>query len=174
MPSSTLFSATQFGKPNGRRYKKGRYLVFGFDTEYQRRPRTNAAGKVEIENEVLSYQFSCRVVTPDNAREEPHWSGIILPDGPLVSDRLSLDAFVTHALAEGIKAYPDVKMPVDIYLVAHFTRADVPAFNDFKDDERRGALKLDNIRSLFMNVSSDIEVSLPCDDGKGHVRIAVI
>lgn len=47
-----------------------------------------------------------------------------------------------------------------MYLLAHFTRADVPRFADFKDEATRSVLQLDNIRNLFMNVVNDIRLDL--------------
>ncbi len=163
----------QFGRKNTPRTKYPRYLIIGFDTEYQREAVTNADGEVGLRNQVLSYQYSCRIISPENAEFEPHWSGIVLPKGRQEDDRLSLAEFVEHALAAGFRANPNLKMPVDIYLVAHFTRADVPGFSDFKDEASRKAMKLENIRGLFMNVSKDIPVKLGRGKGLRPIRLGV-
>ncbi len=173
MSTKTLFPSDQFGRKNTPKTKKPQYLVLGFDTEYQRVSAPNEEGVVETENQVLSYQFSCLIVTPDNADAELQWSGIVLPKGRQQSDRMSLTEFVSYALAAGFRTHPDMVVPSDVYLVAHFTRADVPGFSDFKDDESRAALNLDNIRNLFMNVSSDIGIKLPCRGTKSSVRLNV-
>ncbi|UWQ90498.1 hypothetical protein K3727_17255 [Rhodobacteraceae bacterium M382] len=163
----------QFGRKNGPKTKYPRYLIIGFDTEYQREKVTNAEGKVELRNQVLSYQYSCRIISPENAEFEPHWSGIVLPKGRQDSDRLTLTEFVEHALAAGFRANPNLNMPVDIYLVAHFTRADVPGFSDFKDEASRKAMQLENIRGLFMNVRKDIPVKLSRGKGLRPIRLGV-
>lgn len=160
MQSSSGFRPDQFLPKNGRDDPSPRYLIIGFDTEYQREAFTNAEGMVELRNQVLSYQYSCRIIGPDNADAEPHWSGIVLPEGSTDADRLSLAKFVEHAIAAGLSELPGQKIPVDIYLVAHFTRADVPGFSDFKDVASRESMNLENIRNLFMNVSKDIPVNL--------------
>lgn len=160
MASMNTYHLDQFGPKNSPYSICPQYLIIGFDTEYQREAFTNAEGKVERRNKVLSYQYSCRVVTPDNEGSETEWSGIILPKGRQEADRLALSEFVEHALAAGFRTYPKLVVPVDVYLVAHFTRADVPGFSDFKDDVLRAALNLDNIRGLFMNVSKDITIKL--------------
>lgn len=163
----------QFGRKNSPKTKYPRYLIIGFDTEYQREAATNADGEVELRNQVLSYQYSCRIISPENAEFEPHWSGIVLPKGRQDSDRLTLTEFVEHALAAGFRTNPNLKMPVDIYLVAHFTRADVPGFSDFKDEASRKAMKLENIRGLFMNVRKDIPVKLSRGKGLKPIRLGV-
>ncbi len=160
MASMNTYHFDQFDSTRGPTTISPQYLIVGFDTEYQRDVFTNDEGELERRNKVLSYQYSCRVVTPDNEGSETEWSGIILPKGRQEVDRLSLSEFVEHALAAGFRRYPALTVPVDVYLVAHFTRADVPGFSDFKDDALRAALNLDNIRGLFMNVSKDITIKL--------------
>lgn len=146
--------------PNPKRTKNPRFLIIGFDTEYEREAFENEDGKVELRNKVLSYQYSCHIVSRDNAGAEPSWSGIVLPEGHRDEDRLTLTEFLSHAIGAGLRADPDLMVPADVYLVAHFTRADVPGFKDFKDEDTRDAMNLDNVRSLFMNVADDIEVCL--------------
>ena len=143
-----------------------RYLIIGFDTEYQR----YADDDIRIlNNEVLSYQYCCSVIERDGDDiGVPMWSGLLKPKGPNVTDRLSLEDFLTSALVDGCRRFPDLKLPSTIYLVAHFTRADVPGFADFKDESTRSALQLDNIRNLFMNVANDIRLSLG-DPATGNV-----
>ncbi|WP_411351594.1 DNA polymerase [Leisingera aquaemixtae] len=160
MQAIVNFRPDQFFPKNRKSSKHIRYLVIGFDTEYQREAIVNADGLAEVRNQVLSYQYSCHVITPDNAGVEQHWSGIVLPEGPSDDDRLTMAEFLDHALRDGLKRHPNLRLPVDVYLVAHFTRADVPGFSDFKEEKSRKAMNLDNIRNLFMNVSKDIKVSL--------------
>ena len=52
-------------------------------------------------------------------------------------------------------------------LVAHFTRADVPGFREFKDKELREKLLLQNIRSLFMNIEKPFTVEF---QGAGQAK----
>jgi hypothetical protein len=135
-----------------------RYLIVGFDTEYQR-----FADETErtLNNEVLSYQYCCSVIEEDRtADNEVTWSDLLKPKGPGVEDRLSLEDFLAAAIQDGLQLFPELRLPRTIYLVAHFTRADVPGFSDFKDEKTRAGLNLDNIRSLFMNVEKDIDLQL--------------
>jgi hypothetical protein len=135
-----------------------RYLIIGFDTEYQRYADEDTR---TLNNEVLSYQYCCTVIERDSDDvSAPVWSGLLKPKGPNVEDRLSLEEFLVAALTDGCIQFPDLQLPSTIYLVAHFTRADVPGFADFKDERTRSALQLDNIRNLFMNVASDIRLDL--------------
>ncbi|WP_260031326.1 DNA polymerase [Leisingera caerulea] len=173
MQGSSVFRTDQFLPQNKKNDPNPRYLIIGFDTEYQRETVTNADSQVELRNQVLSYQYSCRVITPDNADSEPHWSGIVLPEGTSDDDRLTLTEFVEHALAAGASAIPDLKIPVDIYLVAHFTRADVPGFSDFKDEASRKAMNLENVRNLFMNIAKNISVKLKQTGGGAPIQLNV-
>lgn len=135
-----------------------RYLIIGFDTEYQR--CADDATRT-LNNEVLSYQYCCTVIECEgDDTSAPIWSGLLKPKGPEVSDRLSLEEFLVAALTDGCSRFPDVMLPSTIYLVAHFTRADVPGFADFQDEATRSALQLENIRNLFMNVVSDIQLDI--------------
>ncbi|MDU8946445.1 DNA polymerase [Ovoidimarina sediminis] len=149
------------------------YLIIGFDTEYQRDVVELPSGKAELRNIVLSYQFSCRIVTTENEGEEPCWSGIRLPPGPNDEDRFSLEEFVGHAIRAGFEEHPDLVMPSDIYLVAHFNRADVPGFSDFKDEKTRRALNLENVRGSYVNVKKDIPISLKDDDTDEAIDLSV-
>ncbi|WP_424832993.1 DNA polymerase [Ruegeria sp.] len=160
MQAKLTFQPYHFYPKNRPSSRHIRYLVIGFDTEYQREPFVNADGLAEVRNQVLSYQYSCHVITPDNAGDEQHWSGIVLPKGPADDDRLTLAEFVEHALRDGFAQHPNLKVPVNVYLVAHFTRADVPGFSDFKEEKTRKAMNLENVRNLFMNVEKDIKVNL--------------
>ena len=64
-----------------------RYLILGCDTEYQRyfdQPERR------LENEVLSYQYSCIIAERDgDADGRYRWSGLVRPSGPEIDDRLT-------------------------------------------------------------------------------------
>ena len=58
-----------------------RYLIIGFDTEYQRYADDNTR---TLNNEVLSYQYSCTVIErDDDDTSAPIWSGLLKPKGTL-------------------------------------------------------------------------------------------
>ncbi len=153
-----LFKKSNFDSIHTGKADPSRYLIIGFDTEYQRYANDEAK---TLDNEVLSYQYSCLIVEKDTELDNGcSWSGLVKPDGPLATDRLSLKEFLIAAVQDGLSKEPSLVLPSTIYLVAHFTRADVPGFSDFKDEASRSALKLDNIRNLFMNVANDIELDL--------------
>ena len=145
-----------------------KYLVIGFDTEYQR-TEVNEDGD-NFDNEILSYQYSCQVVDVGRKYSHQKWDGIIIPEGPDKKDRLTVSEFIEFAIGHGIDEYPDINIPTEIYLVAHFTRADIPGFKDFKDDEnnQRSNLNLENIRNTFINVKQDMGISL--NDTKDPTR----
>ena len=146
------FSQSQFDAIHTGRADPSRYLIIGYDTEYQRYTDEDTR---TLNNEVLSYQYCCTIIERDgDDTSAPVWSGLLKPKGPKVEDRLSLEEFLRSVFEDGCTRFPNLKIPSTIYLVAHFTRADVPGFADFKDKATRSALKLDNIRNLFMNVRS--------------------
>ena len=153
-----LFEKSNFAPIHTGKADPSRYLIIGFDTEYQR----YADDEIKtLNNEVLSYQYSCLIIEKDTEINDSFsWSGLVKPKGPLVTDRLSLREFLIAAVQDGLSKNSNVVLPSTIYLVAHFTRADVPGFSDFKDEVTRSALQLDNIRNLFMNVANDIKLEL--------------
>lgn len=156
------------------RNSTGPYLIIGFDTEYQKVLCVNEDEQATLDNVVLSYQFSCMIIDKSNNGNELEWSGIVLPEGETPDDRLTLKEFVEFAIGCGCEHFPKAKIPRDVYLVAHFTRADVPAFKDFKDGgANRKDLNLDNIRNTFMNVAKDIRIDLHDDDFDTDIPISV-
>lgn len=149
------------------------YLILGFDTEYQR--VLNEEG-IHEDNGILSYQYHCMICDVDNDGSEESWNGIIIPKSEKVEDRLTLKEFLTISIGKGLSNNPKLKIPSEIYLVAHFTRADIPGFKDFKEDkETRGKLNFDNIRNTFMNVGRDLPITLNCMDTgrefKVHIKL---
>jgi len=153
-----LFEKSNFAPIHTGKADPSRYLIIGFDTEYQRYADDETK---TLNNEVLSYQYSCLIIEKDTEINDSFsWSGLVKPKGPLVTDRLSLREFLIAAVQDGLSKNSNVVLPSTIYLVAHFTRADVPGFSDFKDEVTRSALQLDNIRNLFMNVANDIKLDL--------------
>lgn len=149
------------------------YLILGFDTEYQR--VLNEEGIYE-DNEILSYQYHCMICNVDNDGCEESWNGLIIPKSEKVEDRLTLKEFLTISIGKGLSNNPKLRVPSEIYLVAHFTRADIPGFKDFKEDkETRGKLNFDNIRNTFMNVGRDLPITLNCMDTgrefKVHIKL---
>ncbi len=162
---------SQFDSIHTVRADPSRYLIIGFDTEYQR--YTDDASRT-LNNEVLSYQYCCTVIERHgDDSSAPIWSGLLKPRGPNVEDRITLEDFLTSALADGCARFPNLILPSTIYLVAHFTRADVPGFADFKDEATRSTLKLDNIRNLFMNVANDIRLNLGKTSSGDSIPISV-
>ena len=162
------FERKRFRPPSSSNSSPDAYLIIGFDTEYQREAITNSEGRVELRNRVLSYQYFCQIIERDEEAEHQTWSGIIFPDGPDDSDRLSVDTFIKAAIADGLQTIPDVALPSDVYLVAHFTRADVPGFSDFKESDGRSAMNLENVRNLFMTIKKPMKIELVT--GKGSKR----
>jgi hypothetical protein len=140
-----------FSKAN----RKDQVLVIGFDTEYQSIPG-------QTDNQVISYQFSAEVLDADPSTSSGNeWSGVVLPNSLELADRFSIPDFLSIVISEGFAQYPDIKIPTTVYLFAHYTNADIPAFSEFKDDQNRSNLNLQNIRKTFVNVSHDIRCYIP-------------
>tara|TARA_A100001015_G_scaffold314005_1_gene422553 strand:+ start:259 stop:3135 length:2877 start_codon:yes stop_codon:yes gene_type:complete len=151
-----------FAKPPANYKGDRQYLIIGFDTEYQRIEVNNGSEETNYDNEILSYQYSCMVVDVNKKFSDQKWDGIIIPESPDKTDRLTVSEFVEFSIGHGIHEYPDINLPREIYLVAHFTRADIPGFKDFKDDtsKQRSNLNLENIRNTFINVKQDMGIVL--------------
>lgn len=138
------------------------HLIIGFDTEYQSR---EAIGSTKDEaqdakNEILSYQFCVKLVTKDPLKENQQCCGIIIPEGN--DQRWLLRDFVAAAIGTLIKEFPGVRVPTDIYLVGHFTRADLPMFHEFRDEAKRS---LNNVRNTFVSIENYVPMTIEDLDG---------
>ena len=135
-------------------------LLVGFDTEFQspeallREQVFEGKGRYEV----LSYQFYCKVMNPTGIAElqEREWQGLCIPeigeDG--LEKRLSLSQFLVFALGSGFAEHEGLVVPDEIYLVGHFTKADLPAFSDFIEITRN---ELDNVRRTLVDLKGSIE-----------------
>jgi len=141
------------GKKRGKKVEPNAYLLLGFDTEYQSLKANEQESFIEAgaKNELLSYQFSIKLITKDGQSDPPEADGIIIPDA---EKRLTLTEFLGFALGSLIDKFPDLKLPKSVYLLGHFIRADFPAFSDFKDNARLTS----NVRSTFVSIDSAIPV----------------
>ncbi len=146
-----------------------RCLLIGFDTEYQ---VTGPLERDEIEagkghNEVLSYQYNVKLL--DNSVNAGEWqevSGLVIPeemtlgvedDTRSVEKRLTFQDFIAFSVGAFIADHPTVELPTDIYLVGHFTRADLPAFQEFENISRAF---LSNVRSTFVSIDAFVPIEL--------------
>ena len=151
------------GKKRRRKKEQNAHLLIGFDTEYQSIAARELESTIEAgaKNELLSYQFSIKLITKDAQADAPEADGIIIPDA---DQRLTLSEFVGFAIGSLIEKFPDLKLPNSIYLLGHFIRADFPAFSDFKDNARLTS----NVRSTFVSIDNAISVEF----GKADTQIA--
>ena len=134
------------------------YLIIGFDTEYVSRWINDE----DYENDLLSYQWYCQVISSDGTRSK-EWSGIVLPNSKEVKDRLTVKEFVELVISDGLSKDKDLMIPRDIFLVCHFTRSDIPGFQDFKDKLGMEILNLSNVRNTFVNMRKDVDIKLGKD-----------
>lgn len=142
------------------------FMIVGFDTEFVA-PSQSVSGEVikggAAKYEVLSYQFHAKTV------DGLEWSGIALPEE---GERMSFTDFITFVIAKGIADLKIDSLPDRLYLVAHYNRADIPAFDD------RDALikKLNNIRSSLITRNQPIELkfSFPFEDDEDSADSADI
>lgn len=131
------------------------YLLVGFDTEYKT-PEFSVSKQDIVEGKakyvVLSYQFHAK--TSDGLE----WSGICCPEA---GERMSLPEFLIFVLGMGSRRYGATNLPTQIYMVGHFTRADIPAFRDFRD------LKSEfmNIRNTFATPNAAMTIGITFPNG---------
>ena len=145
-----------------REVKRNEFLVLGFDTEYQSPddPFSNddiREGKAKYE--VVSYQFHA---INSNGRE---WNGIAIPDN---EERISFTDFIVFAIARG--ALIKEQIPKTIILVAHYNRADLPAF----EDRKQLLWRLQNVRSSLISTNAPVRVKVRFDDDEASdIEISV-
>ena len=140
-----------------------RYMVLGFDTEYQAHGEVTKEqikdGNQDIHNDILSYQFSMKIITENEESDADLTAeGIIIPEeGKL----LNLASFISFALGSFAEQHPNEIIPENIYLVAHFTRADLPGFSGFANLARSF---LSNIRNTFVSLGVYMPLDIQIDD----------
>ena len=109
----------------------------------------------EAKNEVLSYQFCVKLVSTVEVGEQSlEVSGIVIPEA---DQRLSIEQFIAFAIGTWMAGYPDVKIPDSVYLIGHFTRADLPAFDEFQNDIREIT---SNVRNTFVSIDSHLKLRI--------------
>lgn len=79
--------------------------------------------------------------------------GICCTDG---DERMSISDFLTFALGKGVRDHSVTDIPTTIFLVGHFTRADIPAFEDFKSHTD----VLSSVRNTFLSIDRYMTISL--------------
>lgn len=144
------------------------FLVIGFDTEFKTpvAPLTRSDIKDGLgKYEVLSYQFYCKLYD-DQQPDAGEWGGICYP---AKNERLSMGEVLAQAVSAGIGGKHVRKLPTKIYLVGHFTRADVPAFADFEEITHL----LSAVRNTFLSVGDHIPVGFSFPDSSS-ARLKVI
>lgn len=141
-----------------------KFLIIGFDTEYK--TRGEAFERHELmeglgRNEILSYQVYCKLHDPDQP-EAQEWGGICFPEDGSVDNRLSLKDLISFAIWKGISSGAVSLVPTRVYLVGHFTRADIPAFKDFQTLTKM----MSAVRNTFLSIDGFIPVDFIFDDGE--------
>lgn len=131
------------------------YLIVGFDTEYVTPKESVDNDKIErgrARYKVLSYQFHAK--TQDGVE----WNGIIIPSEHA---RISFSDFIIFVVGKGLTEGVIDKVPNQIYLVAHYNRADIPAFDDRDELIKR----LSNIRKSLVSKDLPIKIRINFMDG---------
>jgi hypothetical protein len=139
----------------GRRRTKGEdtqpFMIVGFDTEFK--TPGYAVTKDDIQNDkakslILSYQFYAK------CSDGRVWSGICCPEH---DERISLDDFMLFVLGSGARIEGHKALPAKIYLVGHFTRADMPSFSNFGSITKL----ISAVRNTFISMNNAWKCSLP-------------
>ena len=127
-------------------------LYIGFDTEF-----TNLKEVIDQKEEdskknlYLSYQFT--------ARWKGHtWENVGFPKE---DHRLSMVEFICWVLSECplFKDDPDIRLPDSIFLVCHYSRADLPAFREFFDKKTKSNFV--NLRKTIVTANQGAPIKLP-------------
>nr|WP_306235675.1 DNA polymerase [Bradyrhizobium sp. Bra64] len=139
------------------------YAIIGFDTEYVTPESPSSRDDVRegrAKYRVLSYQVHCLLPSGDA------WSGITIPpDG----ERISMGELIVFALGSRPAAAAGTSLlPRSIYLVGHYTKADLPAFSDFDSIKKIASA----VRSSF--VSTDASFDFAISTGSGDLELSVL
>jgi hypothetical protein len=129
-------------------------IIIGFDTEYVR--------VSDSVNHILSYQYAVKTSAGMT-------TGIVYTKGPDVRDRITLAELVVtaieHAKQEGVIGR---RWPTEVLATAHFTRADLASFKDFKELRTH----FDNVRNSYATLTTPHTVST-YDSGRHQRRISI-
>ena len=126
------------------------YLIIGFDTEFKTPDYHITKDHIVTggaKYRVLSYQFHAKT------QDGKEWQGICCTDG---DERMSIPEFLIFVLGKGARDHGITELPSTIFLVGHFTRADIPAFSDFKTQTQF----LSSVRSTFLNIEHHLTIPL--------------
>jgi len=136
------------------------YLIIGFDTEFKTPDKPVTLDEMKsgsAKYTVLSYQVHCSVYDPAQP-DAKEWSAICYPEP---GERMKLADLLTLAFWKGISTGAVKTLPTLMYVVGHFTRADIPAFSDFKDLTAQIAA----VRSTFTSVDKGVKIVTFLDGG---------
>lgn len=138
------------------------YLLVGFDTEFKTpdRPVSNEEIKSgEATSLILSYQFYAKT------NNGTVWKGICCPEK---DERISIEDFLLFVIGMGTRIEGVSKLPKKIYLVGHFTRADIPAFDNFQKMTKY----VSAVRNTFVSIDAAYKAELPLiDDTSVNVNV---
>ncbi len=141
----------------------GPYLIIGFDTEFKT-PEYHITKDHIVTGgakyRVLSYQFHAKTL------DGKEWQGICCTEG---DERMSIPEFLIFVLGIGARKHGITNLPQTIFLVGHFTRADIPAFSDFKTQ----TALLSSVRSTFLNIDHQLNIPLE-HDGVNVANLRVV
>ena len=141
---------------SAKEHESTHYLLVGFDTEFKTPPVALSPAEVKEEGKakslILSYQFHAKT------SEGVEWQGICCPEG---DERITLQDFMIFVLGTGARVHGVRYLPTKVYLVGHFTRADIPAFADFQELTKY----MSAVRSTFVTTSEHFEaIQVPTVD----------
>ncbi|WP_375777814.1 DNA polymerase [Bradyrhizobium sp. ma5] len=137
-------------------------VIIGFDTEYVTPDSPSSRDDIRegrAKYRVLSYQFHCLLPSGEA------WSGIAIPSE---DERMSMGELVVFALGSRPQSQNDGLLPRSIYLVGHYTKADLPAFSDFDSIKKIAAA----VRSSF--VSTDASFDFVVNTTTGEIELCVL
>ena len=157
-----FYGDTKFSKGNP-------YIIVGFDTEFKTPEKPVTIDEMKAGSAkyvVLSYQVHCSVYDPDQP-DVQEWSAICYPEP---GDRMTLADLLALAFWKGISTGAVKTLPTLVYVVGHFTRADVPAFADFKSLTSQIAA----VRSTFTSVDKGVKIVTQFDNDQSVEHLVIL
>ena len=143
-------------------------LIIGADTEYVR--ASHLDGIPSDSNRVISYQ-ACIY----NPRTGARGSDLFAPGGQRKAHRITFGGFIGRCLASAERAgFIDTatgRLPpkVSVAVAAHFSRADLPGFRDFRRLKRLFTVT----RGTYATIDRPAILDVPMPDGR-RLRVSVV
>jgi hypothetical protein len=163
--------------------REGNWRDAGDTVKEEHRKNTQRRYEGDLLNKVLCYSYSISCIRrPEEVwswwqgdiREQLVWSydGILYPKSYDIEDRFTVKGFISSVLTMCKEKWEGkYLLPKDMYIISHFTKADLPAFQEFKQEDEKYKLGLAALRNTFVSLKDRYTPSIETVDDPVELRV---